>query len=495
MSRSKEKKAKELAAEKKSRKQTVTMAIIIAVIVVALLLTALVINSSAIKRKATAVTVGDMKFSIVDFNYFYYSAYYQYVTDVYSQYPAYAETFLPDMSQSLRAQIVDTDTGETWDDRFVKSTLDQLLDIGAVYQAGQKAGYVLSDERAHQLDETYEAAEAQAELSNVSLNKLLSRNYGKGITGEDYKRLMYISAYAEEYEQYIQDGFTYTQEQITSYYEENKDRLDVYGIRSFYISQNDFPDGMTGAKAAADAYAADIHSEQDMIDAARDYNADTYGEDDSTLHYYAGSSLASQYYDWAVDPARQNGDVYVAENSVNNAYYVVYFLERSQNEYPIAQLHMITMYPDSVSASDYETTEAYNAAQETAKADLKAEAEEILRQWNAADEKNLDTFQVLYDDHTDDYYYLNGLVECYYKHLYTPEMDAWVYDSARKEGDAAVFVTPDDQIAYFVRFDQLGENYCDYLGRDGLSTADFLAWDASIKEGLTAEKGTLFSLR
>ena len=121
--------------------------------------------------------------------------------------------------------------------------------------------------------------------------------------------------------------------------------------------------------------------------------------------------------------------------------------------------------------------------------------EEILRQWNAADEKNLDTFQVLYDDHTDDYYYLNGLVECYYKHLYTPEMDTWVYDSARKEGDAAVFVTPDDQIAYFVRFDQLGENYCDYLGRDGLSTADFLAWNASIKEGLTAEKGTLFSLR
>lgn len=493
MSMSKEKKARKRAEERRRRRQTVTLAVIGAALIVILIALAVFVNSKATRRRATAVTVGDMKFTVAEFDYFYYSAYSRYVTDIYANHPSYAESLLPDQSKPLKSQTFSESTGQTWDEVFVEEAMNTIRSVAAAWQAGHEAGYQLSEERTEQIRQTYEAAQAQAESGQMNLDDFLARNFGKAITGEIYFDLLTKEAYAEEYRQSVRDSFTYTPEELAAYYQENRDALDVFAIRSFYLAASGFDDGADGAKAAAEAYAAGIRSEQDMIDAARDFDAASFEEDGSTLHYYAGSAVASYYRAWVTDPARQRGDVTVAENG-DSGCYVVYYLERIDNRYPTARLHMITMYADAVNAEDYETTEEYRTARTTARKDLEAEGREVLSQWNEGG-GSLDAFEILYKDHTDDYYYVNGLVEDYYRHLYPEEMDAWVYDEARQEGDGAIFTDGDGQACYFVRFGSLGEDYCDYLARTGLSQVRYVEWDASISEGMTVKKGALFSLR
>ena len=72
-------------------------------------------------------------------------------------------------------------------------------------------------------------------------------------------------------------------------------------------------------------------------------------------------------------------------------------------------------------------------------------------------------------------------------------MDAWVYDEARKQGDAAIFSESEGDSYYFLVYNGLSGVYRDYLAREGLSSSDYLAWDTSIKEGLTAQKTIWFS--
>ena len=490
MSQSKEQRAQKKALEAKKRKQT-RVALIITVAVIAVLVAAvLTINTKAFRRNATAVTIGDTKFSIVDFNYFYYAEYYQYISRIYSEYPGYAESMLPDTSKPLDAQYVSAD--ETWADRIGNAALDTMTKVVATWEAGHEAGYTLSEDRAAQVDETYAAAEAQASMNGFSLDNFLSRNYGKGITGKAWKELLLMTAYADEYQKKVKNDFSYPQDEISSYYSEHADDLDVYAIRSFYISGNSYDNGMEGAKAAADAYAAGIRTEQDMIDAARDFNAETYADDDSTLHYYSGNALAAPYRDWVKDSGRRSGDVYVAENESHGAYYVVSFVDRIDNDYPAASVLMISMFADAVNSDNYDTTQAYEEALAVARDDLKGEAEEVLQEWNSS-EKDMETFKILYDDHTENFYFEDGVFDSYHKYEYTQDMDAWVYDSSRKPGDAEIFAESDGDSYYFLVYQGMGGPYRDYLAESRLKETDFVAWETSVSEGLTPQKTIWFS--
>jgi len=142
MSQTKEQRAQKKALEAKKRKQT-RVALIVTVAVVAVFVAALLtINSKAFRRNATAVTIGDTKFSVVDFNYFFYMEYYQYISRIYSEYPGYTDSMLPDTTKPLDAQYVSEN--ETWADRIGNAALDTMTDTVAAWNAGHEAGYTLS---------------------------------------------------------------------------------------------------------------------------------------------------------------------------------------------------------------------------------------------------------------------------------------------------------------------------------------------------------------
>ena len=498
MSRSKEGKLREQEAEKKKRRQTKTMIIIIVAVIVVLLAVSLVINSRFIRRSGTAVSVGDMDFSVAEFNYYYFSSYYNYVNTVYSYYSTMASYMLPDTSQPLKAQIYDEDTGETWADVFTQEALNQMKKVSAAYTAAKKAGYEITEDTEAEIETDYTTFKVYSD-SYDSFDEYLENYYGKGMTDEIFHDILYKTYYAEAYLSYIKDGFTYTDEDYTKYYNENADDLDFFSFRTFlvkaeYSDESEKETALATAKVLANAYAKDIKTEQDLIDAAKDYNSDTYALDSSTIYHVAGNTAATAYQEWIRDPERKEGDVTVAENPNGNGYYVVYYIGRESNEYPTANIRMISLYSDTVSSSDYETAEAYNEAVAAAHQAIKDEASEILTAWEAEEDKSDDTFSTYFARHNDDDITATGHDSHFRKYQYTDELDAWVFDPARQVGDYKEFYSEDDARCFIVFFEGFGMDYCDYLADTALRGAANDEFLASIEEGMEVKKGLLFSM-
>ena len=96
------------------------------------------------------------------------------------------------------------------------------------------------------------------------------------------------------------------------------------------------------AKAEADAQkvfdAASSDGEQGYLDALKELNSSNanFDPDASTKYHAQGSSLSAVLKDWLIDSARKPGDfttIKTADDSNTHGYYIVYFLERSDNSY------------------------------------------------------------------------------------------------------------------------------------------------------------------
>ena len=511
MSASKEKRIRESDEAKKTRRKTNGMIIAIAVIVVALLAISLTINSKAIRRNGTAIKIDGVEFSVSEFNYYYFNSYYNYVNQVYTSYSDYADSMLPESGKPLKSQVYDEESGETWADFFEGIALDSLKEVAGSYKEATETGFEMTEEQLQTIQDEYDNTEDSAfSYGFSSFKDYLESYYGKGMNEDTFYDVLYRMYYANFYSQSVKEGFTYTDEELASYYDENSDQMDTYTYRYFYIAadtvdeteyEND-EDGLTAAqehamadaKEKADTYANNINSEEDMIEAARDFDSETYAEDDATLRHYAGNILGSVYGVWLREAGRQEGDVYVAELE-NKGYYVVYFVNRDKNEYPVVNVHMITLNAETVSEDDYaDDYDAYEAAQLEALEAVKNEADELFKTWKNDSDHSVENFVTYFTENSDNTSTEDGYIENMYMYQYTDEMDAWLFNSSRKEGDVALFANDEEDTYYLIYFDSTGMNYCDYLADTDLRDADYNEWLENLTGNMDINKTWLFSL-
>ena len=146
-----DKRERELLEEKKQNRKTRTLAIAIVLIVVVLLAIALLVNSNFLRRNATAVKIGDTKFTVADFDFHYYNNYYDYITYVYSYQSDYASVLLPESGKPLDSQTYDED--RTWKDYFQEYALKNLTRQVALYDEGHEVGFEMSEEDIAALNE------------------------------------------------------------------------------------------------------------------------------------------------------------------------------------------------------------------------------------------------------------------------------------------------------------------------------------------------------
>lgn len=485
--------------ESRDRKKTRSIALIVTAALALLFAGALFINSGFMRRELPAVTIGSTKYSAVDMNYFYQNTFTEYQTTVYQNMPDFASSMLPASGKSHRSQIHNDETGETWSDFFATMAIDRMKEITLLYEDAQRNNFALPDEDRQRMDEEIESLRSNITLYGYkSVGDYLAQMYGNGMNEKAFLRLAEITYTSDAYSVFKNDEFTYTEQQLNEYYDSKKEMLDTYTYRYFLYradmpNEDDF-EGDTEAyeeakKAAIDATGAladevlsGIHSEQDFIDAAREYDGAEYEAEDSTQRIYMGELLGSTYGDWLRDTARAYGDITTVESS--NGYYLLFFDDRDDNMYETVNARQLFVSIAAVNAEDYaddETGELYGAAVEDAIAAARSEAESLYMEWEAADftdEKLLELIPGNSDDTATD-----GLYENVYKLQLGTEINDWLFDEARAEGDHELIESADG--FRLVRYNGAAETYHDYLADTRKRDEDFNAW----KEGL----GTLES--
>ena len=463
--------AQQKAAERKSNILYAAVAIVFVVVAVALV----VYNSGIIQRNQTAVTIDGEKYTVAETSY-----YYQQVCG------SYASMFGQEYLQSMKTQSYN-DT-QTWDDYFKEQAVDSMKFIHAASAAAKADGMTLDAGDKETVQANVDSMKSAAKTAGYSYGSYLKAVYGPYVSGSVFQSCLEDQVLASKYAaKYSEDNFVYTDEEIQTYYEENKNTYDL--VDGGYVTISGVPEAKTDAdgntveatdeekqaalneaKETAEAILEDVKKGTSLDSAAGKFESATYtgGEEMSVSSNAAGQ--------WLFDEGRKTGDAEVLADEENSRYYVAQFNSRKRDEAPSYNVRHILVTAENLDLPDGET-----ATEEQ----LTAKAQEILAGWDGTE----DGFAALANEYSQDggSNTNGGLYEDVPKGQMIAPFQDWCYADGRQSGDTGViyYASTGAHVMYFVGYGDTP--YWHYACENALRSNASNEWQSSLVEAAKAE--------
>lgn len=440
-----QKRKEEKEKEKKEERISTTVGIVFLVALVCLVASFPI--RTYLATHETYVVINGEKVNKVEFDYAYNTSKNNYIT----QYGSYLSYFGLDTSKDLSTQMY-SDT-LTWQDYFEQNAVESLKQNKALMAEAKAAGFTYdTTDEYNTFKETIKTSAAAAGVSDKEYVRSIYGSYATMGRIEEYvKNDMVMNAYYQK----LQEDNAPSDDEIQSYYEENKATYDSVDYRLTTI-EADLPtepteladpveetaadtagttDGTTAADSTQDtAYQpsdAEIAKAMDDAKVLADDAEQTVAKDGEAHENEKKSSVNYMISDWLFDDARKAGDTTVITNDNSHCYYVVAFEKRYLDETPSADVRVIIPTEDKT-------------------------GEEILEEWKngAATE---DSFAELCKKYTQDTSAVEngGLFEQVTKTGMTEELSNWIFDSSRQAGDTVAITASDTTyVLYYIGQDQ-----------------------------------------
>ena len=433
--------------EKEKKEERISTAMGIVVLVALVCLVASFPIRTYLATHETYVVVNGEAVNKVEFDYQYNLTKNNYIT----QYGSYLTYFGLDTSKDLSTQMY-SDT-LTWQDYFEQNAVESLKQNKALMAEAKAAGFTYdTTDEYNTFKETIKTSAASAGISEKEYVRSIYGSYATMGRIEEYvKNDMVMNAYYQK----LQEDNAPSDDEIQSYYEENKATYDSVDYRLTTI-EADLPTepteladpveetaadttGTTDGTAATDstqdtAYQpsdAEIAKAMEDAKVLADDAEQTVAKDGEAHENEKKSSVNYLISDWLFDDARKAGDTTVITNDNSHCYYAVAFEKRYLDETPSADVRVIIPTEDKT-------------------------GEEILEEWKngAATE---DSFAELCKKYTQDTSAVEngGLFEQVTKTGMTEELSNWIFDTSRQAGDTvAITVSDTTYVLYYIGQDQ-----------------------------------------
>ena len=433
--------------EKEKKEERISTAVGIVFLVALVCLVASFPIRTYLATHETYVVINGEEVNKVEFDYAYNTSKNNYIT----QYGSYLSYFGLDTSKDLSTQMY-SDT-LTWQDYFEQNAVESLKQNKALMAEAKAAGFTYdTTDEYNTFKETIKTSAASAGISEKEYVRSIYGSYATMGRIEEYvKNDMVMNAYYQK----LQEDNAPSDDEIQSYYEENKATYDSVDYRLTTI-EADLPTepteladpveetaadttGSTDGTAATDstqdtAYQpsdAEIAKAMEDAKVLADDAEQTVAKDGEAHENEKKSSVNYLISDWLFDDARKAGDTTVITNDNSHCYYVVAFEKRYLDETPSADVRVIIPTEDKT-------------------------GEEILEEWKngAATE---DSFAELCKKYTQDTSAVEngGLFEQVTKTGMTEELSNWIFDSSRQAGDTvAITVSDSTYVLYYIGQDQ-----------------------------------------
>ncbi len=440
-----QKRKEEKEKEKKEERISTTVGIVFLVALVCLVASFPI--RTYLATHETYVVINGEEVNKVEFDYVYNTSKNNYIT----QYGSYLSYFGLDTSKDLSTQMY-SDT-LTWQDYFEQNAVESLKQNKALMAEAKAAGFTYdTTDEYNTFKETIKTSAAAAGVSDKEYVRSIYGSYATMGRIEEYvKNDMVMNAYYQK----LQEDNAPSDDEIQSYYEENKATYDSVDYRLTTI-EADLPTepteladpveetaadttGTTDGTAATDSTQDTAYQPSDAEIAKAMEDAKVLAEDaeqtvakDGEAHENEKKSSVNYLIsDWLFDDARKAGDTTVITNDNSHCYYAVAFEKRYLDETPSADVRVIIPTEDKT-------------------------GEEILEEWKngAATE---DSFAELCKKYTQDTSAVEngGLFEQVTKTGMTEELSNWIFDSSRQAGDTvAITVSDSTYVLYYIGQDQ-----------------------------------------
>jgi len=440
-----QKRKEEKEKEKKEERISTTVGIVFLVALVCLVASFPI--RTYLATHETYVVINGEEVNKVEFDYVYNTSKNNYIT----QYGSYLSYFGLDTSKDLSTQMYSETL--TWKDYFEQNAVESLKQNKALMAEAKAAGFTYdTTDEYNTFKETIKTSAAAAGVSDKEYVRSIYGSYATMGRIEEYvKNDMVMNAYYQK----LQEDNAPSDDEVQSYYEENKATYDSVDYRLTTI-EADLPTepteladpveetaadttGSTDGTAATDstqdtAYQpsdAEIAKAMEDAKVLADDAEQTVAKDGEAHENEKKSSVNYLISDWLFDDARKAGDTTVITNDNSHCYYVVAFEKRYLDETPSADVRVIIPTEDKT-------------------------GEEILEEWKngAATE---DSFAELCKKYTQDTSAVEngGLFEQVTKTGMTEELSNWIFDSSRQVGDTvAITVSDSTYVLYYIGQDQ-----------------------------------------
>ena len=440
-----QKRKEEKEKEKKEERISTTVGIVFLVALVCLVASFPI--RTYLATHETYVVINGEEVNKVEFDYVYNTSKNNYIT----QYGSYLSYFGLDTSKDLSTQMYSETL--TWQDYFEQNAVESLKQNKALMAEAKAAGFTYdTTDEYNTFKETIKTSAASAGISEKEYVRSIYGSYATMGRIEEYvKNDMVMNAYYQK----LQEDNAPSDDEIQSYYEENKATYDSVDYRLTTI-EADLPTepteladpveetaadttGTTDGTAATDstqdtAYQpsdAEIAKAMEDAKVLADDAEKTVAKDGEAHENEKKSSVNYLISDWLFDDARKAGDTTVITNDNSHCYYAVAFEKRYLDETPSADVRVIIPTEDKT-------------------------GEEILEEWKngAATE---DSFAELCKKYTQDTSAVEngGLFEQVTKTGMTEELSNWIFDSSRQAGDTvAITVSDSTYVLYYIGQDQ-----------------------------------------
>lgn len=440
-----QKRKEEKEKEKKEERISTTVGIVFLVALVCLVASFPI--RTYLATHETYVVINGEEVNKVEFDYAYNTSKNNYIT----QYGSYLSYFGLDTSKDLSTQMY-SDT-LTWQDYFEQNAVESLKQNKALMAEAKAAGFTYdTTDEYNTFKETIKTSAAAAGVSDKEYVRSIYGSYATMGRIEEYvKNDMVMNAYYQK----LQEDNAPSDDEIQSYYEENKATYDSVDYRLTTIEADlptepteladpveetaadttDTTDGTAATDSTQDtAYQpsdAEIAKAMEDAKVLADDAEQTVAKDGEAHENEKKSSVNYMISDWLFDDARKAGDTTVITNDNSHCYYVVAFEKRYLDETPSADVRVIIPTEDKT-------------------------GEEILEEWKngAATE---DSFAELCKKYTQDTSAVEngGLFEQVTKTGMTEELSNWIFDSSRQAGDTvAITVSDTTYVLYYIGQDQ-----------------------------------------
>lgn len=274
-----EKRKKEEEKERRSWKRfKIVSIVILAAVAVSIVFS---IGTSFYNRytvlNQTYFQVGDHDITRLEYNYYFNNVYSNYL----SMYGSYVSMMGLDTTVDLDEQTYPGNENMTWKDYFDQSAVEQIQQIKAMADEARENGFEYDSSEDMASYETEIAA--QAESASVSESEYYTLMYGDYATPSRIETFVEENLLASAYYNHLVEENQPADDEITAYYEENKNSYDTVTYRSFYFEVDTSAGEETGSEESTAAEtttaAEETTVEETTLDTAEETAEETTAEE------------------------------------------------------------------------------------------------------------------------------------------------------------------------------------------------------------------------
>lgn len=391
--------------EREERRRKINAVVGVIVIVALIAFAASFPVRSYIATHETYVTINGENITREEFDYNY--------NNVVSQNSTYLSYFGVDATQDLSAQMYTDNL--SWKDYFEELAVNSLKQSKGLKAEADAAGYEFDTSK--EVEDFRSTLKEAADTAKVSPRKYVKQVYGPYATIKHISDYVAESARVNAYYEEISKDMKASDEEIQSYYQENKDDYDSV---DYYVAI--FP-AETTSEAPTDEETAAAMEEAHTLALTAEENLTEEGDLQTNIKK---SDAESEISDWLFDETRKKGDTTVIEDDNNKMYYALNFVSRYLDEVPTADIRVVMTQ--------------------------EMDGQTILDEWNAG-EATEDSFAELCNKYSADNGSVaeGGLMEGVTEDSISSDIAEWVFDGNRAAGDTG-FVATEEGYTYVMYY-------------------------------------------